>query len=585
MLDKLVYSNLNIINELIAGELTINGEYSLPTLDGSTNQVFATDGAGNITFVDASTLVPEQISIVDAPGISWNLAGTVYTPTISLAPFSTTDLAEGASLYFTDARVATKVASLIQNGTGISWNYVDGVSLTPTISLAAFNTSNLAEGSNQYFTNTRVSQRVSNILLPGQKGSNPTNPIIWQYNSGPGTLVPTVSLAPFSTTDLSEGDNLYHTTARAKDAAAAILTGGTHVGVGFTYDSLLKTLDATVDQTPTTVQLANVSVGTQPIVNFCAGNLMGLTVSEDTLNTRVNVLVDYCGSDPIMEIGGGILSTHRIGSNNFSDGNYSTVGGGYGNRSVGAYSTVSGGYCNCSKCDYSSIVGGFSNIACHNGAVIAGRNITSVSAYTFHTNNIAIADQPTLTNTDSDFIVRQANGLLASRKFGGLFAQTEESAPVTATVSEVTILATGSGSLDIVGTDLLVGDTLEFILAGKIQSANAETLRIRIKLYSVLLIDTGLMTLPALTDNNWRASASFTVREIGIATVAKMMSEFAMYYVDDTGTTRFGSVTNAENSTTFSTDSEGSFEVTAEWGSTNAANSIQTTSFLLKKTF
>lgn len=114
---------------------------------------------------------------------------------------------------------------------------------------------------------------------------------------------------------------------------------------------------------------------------------------------------------------------------------------------------------------------------------------------------------------------------------------------------------------------------------------NAETLRIRIKLYSVLLIDTGLMTLPALTDNNWRASASFTVREIGIATVAKMMSEFAMYYVDDTGTTRFGSVTNAENSTTFSTDSEGSFEVTAEWGSTNAANSIQTTSFLLKKTF
>jgi hypothetical protein len=72
---------------------------------------------------------------------------------------STSDLAEGTNLFYTDERVDDRVATIIQDGTGISWDYIDAANpatLTPTVSLAPFTTDNLAEGSNLYFTNARV---------------------------------------------------------------------------------------------------------------------------------------------------------------------------------------------------------------------------------------------------------------------------------------------------------------------------------------------------------------------------------------------------------------------------------------------
>jgi hypothetical protein len=70
---------------------------------------------------------------------------------------TTTDLTEGANKYYTDERVDDRVAVLIQNGTGISWTYVDGAgTLTGNVSLATFSTTDLAEGGNLYFTTARV---------------------------------------------------------------------------------------------------------------------------------------------------------------------------------------------------------------------------------------------------------------------------------------------------------------------------------------------------------------------------------------------------------------------------------------------
>ena len=81
-----------------------------------------------------------------------------------IAAGSTDDVSEGATnLYYTDERVDDRVAALIQDGTGISWVYDDGAgTLTPTVSLAPFNTDNLAEGSsNLYYTDTRVDNRIA----------------------------------------------------------------------------------------------------------------------------------------------------------------------------------------------------------------------------------------------------------------------------------------------------------------------------------------------------------------------------------------------------------------------------------------
>lgn len=59
-------------------------------------------------------------------------------------------------------KVDDRVSGLVQNGTGLSWAYDDAAgTFTGTVSLAAFNTGSLTEGSNLYYTNARADGRIA----------------------------------------------------------------------------------------------------------------------------------------------------------------------------------------------------------------------------------------------------------------------------------------------------------------------------------------------------------------------------------------------------------------------------------------
>ena len=104
---KLVTSNSGIS---VTGTVDVNGAYSLPSSDGSANQVLTTDGSGGITFA---------------------------TP-------STSNISEGSNLYFTDARADARF----------------------DVKIAAADTDSLSEGSsNLYFTNTRADARITAVLI------------------------------------------------------------------------------------------------------------------------------------------------------------------------------------------------------------------------------------------------------------------------------------------------------------------------------------------------------------------------------------------------------------------------------------
>lgn len=65
---------------------------------------------------------------------------------------TTTDIAEGTHLYYTDERVDDRVAALLQNGGGITWTYTDGSNILSAAILITV--SQISDISSNYYTKT-----------------------------------------------------------------------------------------------------------------------------------------------------------------------------------------------------------------------------------------------------------------------------------------------------------------------------------------------------------------------------------------------------------------------------------------------
>jgi ribulose bisphosphate carboxylase small subunit len=331
----------------------------------------------NPTFTIASTITQYTDENVDdrvntllqnGTGISWsyNDAANTLTPTVSLSPFTTTNLAEGSNLYFqnervddrvaalliagsnitltyndaantltvsaaggtsgesntasnlgtttfglfaskvgvdlqfksllagtgismsasstgitinstitqyTDENVDDRVALLLQNGTGITWAYNDISNiLTPTISLSPFTTTNLTEGANLYYTDERNDDRTAAFI---QNGTG----ITWSYNDASNIFTPTVSLSPFSTTNLAEGTNLYYQDERVDDRVASLLVAGSNITL--TYNDAANTLTIAAPSIGLT-SLNGLTAATQTFAVGTSGSDFNISSSTST---------------------------------------------------------------------------------------------------------------------------------------------------------------------------------------------------------------------------------------------------------------------------------------------------------------
>lgn len=218
---------------------------------------------------------------------------------------NTDGLPEGTSnLYFTDERVDDRVAALIRGGTGIAWIYDDNLgTFTPTVTLAPFSTTDLMEGSNLYFTNERADDRVSSLIQDGTGLS-------WTYNDVANTLTGNVSLSGFSTSNLSEGSNLYYTDERVDDRVAALILNGT--GLSWNYNDASGTFTGNVGGL-TTSQFASASISqwtndsgyltAAGAVTSITGTSNRLTASASVGAVTLNISPNYVGQNTITTLG------------------------------------------------------------------------------------------------------------------------------------------------------------------------------------------------------------------------------------------------------------------------------------------
>ena len=163
----------------------------------------------------------------------------------AVLPYLTTsNVAEGSNLYYTNARVLSALTGNVTIGNATIGSVLantaffgsgTGGSMTGANLLSATNiqanswlglyTSNVIEGINQYFTNARVFANVIGFL-PSLAGSGIQIQANGQINAN-AQAISLATLAPFLTTsNVSEGSNLYYTNARVLSA----LTGNITIG-------------------------------------------------------------------------------------------------------------------------------------------------------------------------------------------------------------------------------------------------------------------------------------------------------------------------------------------------------------------
>ena len=188
---------------------------------------------------------------------------------------------------------------------------------------------------------------------------------------------------------------------------------------------------------------------------------------------------------------------------------------------------------------------------------------------------------------DTTYKMLRRNFLLPNQEFSpsyGLYSQTGTSTPVSAT-TETSIINGGVGTLSVGANQFSIGDSFRAILGGELNAANNQTIRLRVKAGSAILGDTGVRTISQLTDNVFYFTLDFTVRNIGAAGVADIVTVGSFKYSKTSNGAVEGFAFNTVNNTTFDTTIDNTLSITAQWGAATSPNGIMTDIFTLTKIY
>jgi hypothetical protein len=168
---------------------------------------------------------------------------------------------------------------------------------------------------------------------------------------------------------------------------------------------------------------------------------------------------------------------------------------------------------------------------------------------------------------------------------GGVFAETANSTIVTGTTTETSLINGGVGTLSVPANAFTVGASYRAVMAGILNAANNQTIRIRVKAGAIVLLDSGAQPITNITNDVFSLNIDFTIRQIGTAGVASIVSLGTFHYVKTSNSSIQGFAFNVVNNTTFNTTISNTLDITVQWGSNNAGNSIYSDIFVLNKTY
>ena len=187
-------------------------------------------------------------------------------------------------------------------------------------------------------------------------------------------------------------------------------------------------------------------------------------------------------------------------------------------------------------------------------------------------------------NAALDFIKNKPT-ITAATNFG-LFAQTANSTIITNTTAESSLINGGVGTLTIPANGFQVGDSFRAVFGGVMNANNNQNITIRVKAGSIVLLNSGPQNLGSSVINDvWSLNIDFTIRAIGAAGVASIVSLGSFHYTKTNNASVQGFGFNTVNSTTFDTTVSNALNVTAQWGNASSGNNIYSDIFILNKIY
>ena len=200
------------------------------------------------------------------------------------------------------------------------------------------------------------------------------------------------------------------------------------------------------------------------------------------------------------------------------------------------------------------------------------------------TNDITFNNEYTFPTADGaamNVLMTDGSGTLS---FGvpspGLYSQTVQSATVTNTTTETTIVGTGVGSLTVPANTFAVGDSYHAKIGGVLSAQNGDDITIRVKSGSTVLATTGALDLEATTNMAWECEIDFTIATVGASGSICTNGNFA--YNRNTGTLE-GYV--FQDVVTFDTTVDNTLDITVEWAQAKTQDEIYSANFVLHKTY
>lgn len=180
-----------------------------------------------------------------------------------------------------------------------------------------------------------------------------------------------------------------------------------------------------------------------------------------------------------------------------------------------------------------------------------------------------------------DVLTKDASGnAVFQSSSSGLFAQLSQSAPVTNTTTETSIVGFGVGSLTVPRDTFIAGNSYHAKIGGMLSAQNNDQITIRIKSGTTVLATTGTIDLSPVTNLAWEIELDFTIQTIGVSGTVLTNGNFA-YNRDSLSLEGYV----FQDSQTIDTTSDNTLSVTVQWGQAKTQDTIYSSSFVLYKTY